>query len=246
MHSRDTTLGGAEQRFPQTTGDFVSGIASGNGAIDSATLEELCRRYWKPIYSYIRIAWAKSNEDAKDLTQAFFLWIFETPDLSRFDRSQGSFRTYLKTLLRSFVGHQEQALHALKRGGAVRIISLEGVAPELRELASDPQTTDPDRIYHQVWKVEVIQGCLARVRDRCESSGRALAYRVYSEYALSDQGSRPTYADLARRHGISERDVETHLTAVRREVREEMRAEIARQAGNPQAAHEEWNELFGT
>jgi DNA-directed RNA polymerase specialized sigma24 family protein len=34
--------------------------------------ESLILAYWKPVYKTVRLKWNKSNEDAKDLTQAFF------------------------------------------------------------------------------------------------------------------------------------------------------------------------------
>ncbi len=246
MNHADTSLGGTGQRFPETTMGFAGTLASGGRDVPPEGVETLSRRYWKPVYSYIRIAWAKSNEDAKDLTQAFFAWLLEGTALGRFDPSRGSFRTYLKTLLRRFVGHEEEALRARKRGGGSRILSLDGSAPEIADLASDPRTADPERIFRQVWAVEFTQHCLSRLRERYEGSARPLPFRLFAEYALAAPETRPTYAALARTHGIPEREVESHLARLREELRAEMRAELARQAGSEEAAREEWNELFGT
>jgi len=115
--SRDTSLGGDGDRFPETGGDIRSLLGQ-----DPSRLELLCRRYWKPVYAYVRIAWSKGNEDAKDLTQAFFLWLMEGETLARYDAEKGGFRAYLKTLLKRFVGHEERALQRLKRGGDARIV----------------------------------------------------------------------------------------------------------------------------
>jgi len=90
-----------------------------------AGLEDLIRRYWKPTYRYIRAAWAKSSEDAKDLTQAFFLWTMEKDVLSRFQPQRGGLRIYIKFMLRNFVRNQDEALRRLKRGGGVRLLPLD-------------------------------------------------------------------------------------------------------------------------
>src|SRR5262245_60106551 len=113
MWQKETSLGGSQNAFPATTQGIVSGL---RGSDYRASFEEICRRYWKPVYAYVRIAWAKDNETAKDLTQAFFLSLAEGNELKRFDPSRGSLRGYLKVLLRSFVGHQDRARAALKRG----------------------------------------------------------------------------------------------------------------------------------
>lgn len=67
----DTSLGGGNRQFPQTTWGLVARLRETTQ--HRAALEDLCRRYWKPVYSWIRAAWSKPAEDAKDLTQAFFL-----------------------------------------------------------------------------------------------------------------------------------------------------------------------------
>src|SRR5688572_22453356 len=107
MKSTDTSLGGADARFPETASQV------------GTDPEALARAYWKPVYAYVRLAWAKSNEDAKDLTQAFFLWLLEERALDGYDPARGGFRPFLKVLLRRFVGHQDRALGALRRGGSV-------------------------------------------------------------------------------------------------------------------------------
>ena len=62
MQTGDTTLGGGGKAFPETTLGFAG----------NADVETLCHRYWKPVYSWIRIARARTNDDAKDLTQEFW------------------------------------------------------------------------------------------------------------------------------------------------------------------------------
>src|SRR5262245_49166512 len=94
----DTSLGGIVAAFPQTTWGFVARFA-GPPEVVSDGVGILAGRYWKPVYRFIRSAWAKGNEDAKDLTQAFFVWLIEGDALRRYRPGRGSFRSYLKALL---------------------------------------------------------------------------------------------------------------------------------------------------
>ena len=48
-------------------------------------LDVLISAYWKPVYKYIRSALGKDQEEAKDLTQDFFVRLIEKHLLDRFD-----------------------------------------------------------------------------------------------------------------------------------------------------------------
>ncbi len=110
--------------FPRPRGGPVSRVRKEHAQRQQG-LDDLCARYWKPIYGYVRRAWRKSNEDAKDLTQAFFLWLVDGEVLKKYDPGQGSFRFYLKGLLCGYVSNHKQAVRRLKRGGNVPRVTLD-------------------------------------------------------------------------------------------------------------------------
>ena len=242
MNSGDTTLGGGDKAFPETTLGFAGGLRNPATADYTRSLETLCSRYWKPVYSYIRIAWAKSNEDAKDVTQSFFAWLLEEDALRKYDPARGGFRAYLKVLLRRFVGHGERDLHRLKRGGGARVFSLDGEAPVLPELQSG--NVDPETVFERVWLEELVQQSIGRVRERFVQSGREDRFRAYEAFALGSE-PRPSYAEIAARHGMTVGEVEKALFMVREEIRAEMRAAIARSAGSDRELEDEWKRLLG-
>lgn len=243
MNSGDTTLGGGDKAFPETTLGFAGGLRNPATADYTRSLETLCCRYWKPIYSYIRIAWAKSNEDAKDLTQAFFAWLMEEEALRKYDPEKGGFRAYLKVLLRRFVGHAERDLHRLKRGGGARVFSLDGDAPPLPELGTG--NVDPEKVFERVWLEELVQQAIGRVRERFAKSGREQRFRAYEAFALGADSSRPSYAEVAERHGMTVGEVEKALFVVREEIRQELREALARSAGSDRELEDEWKRLLG-
>jgi RNA polymerase sigma factor (sigma-70 family) len=243
MNSGDTTLGGGDKAFPETTLGFAGGLRNPATADYTRSLETLCSRYWKPVYSYIRIAWAKTNEDAKDLTQAFFAWLVEEDALRKYDPARGGFRAYLKVLLRRFVGHAERDLHRLKRGGGARVFSLDGDAPRLPELQSG--NVDPEKVFERVWLEELVHQSIGRVRERFVRSGRENRFRAYEAFALASDGERPSYAEVASRTGMTVGEVEKALFVVREEIRQEMREALARSAGSDRELEDEWKRLLG-
>jgi RNA polymerase sigma-70 factor (ECF subfamily) len=241
----DTTIGDPGRRFPSTHPDILAGLREPGGPRFRAALSTLCQRYWKPVYMYVRTSWTKSNEDAKDLTQAYFVWLLESDCLEKFDPSRGTFRGYLKGTLRSFVGHQEEALRALKRGGGARVLSLEGSPPALAEVIIDPRGVDPEKLFESLWVVEVVRRAVDRLRERYRSLGKERAFRIYEEYVLAPSNPRPTYQELAQRYALKEREVESFLETLRLEVRREIRAELAELTSDERSLEEEWNGLFG-
>jgi RNA polymerase sigma-70 factor (ECF subfamily) len=240
MKTQDTSLGGGQREFPQTLWDVILRARDADAAVRRDGLEDLCRRYWKPVYRYLRVSWAKTNEDAKDLTQAFFLWLMEGETLARYQPERAGFRAYLKSLLKHFVQHQEDAVRRLKRGGGVRILPLDGALP-----VADPASPDPESTFDAAWRGALVADALGRVRERLQSRGRGLQYEVYEAYELRAPSDRPTYVELARRFGLKEKDVDNHLVAVREEVRSEVRREIGRLTADADDLEKEWHDLFG-
>jgi RNA polymerase sigma-70 factor (ECF subfamily) len=246
MRGSETTLGGPDRYFPETTVGFLSLLRQNTEDGRRAALDVLCSRYWKPIYAYVRAGWSKSNEDAKDLTQAFFLWIQENGALGRFKEERGGLRPYLKVILRRFVKDKDVALQRLKRGGGVQMIPL--VASDgspLEDLICDPRAPEPEAVFDRVWRTEFVEQAIERLRRRCQADGRAQAFAVLEGYDLAKEAEAPTYRTLGERLGLSEADVKKHLFAMRDALHQEVRAELAQLSAGDAGQAEEWEFLFG-
>jgi len=245
LRHQETSLGGVERRFPQTQWGLVSRACDASPEVRRAGLEELCRSYWKPVYHYFRRVWPLSVEDAKDLTQAFFLWMTEKEILDRYAAEKASFRTFLRTLLNHFAEHRERALHRLKRGGGTRILNLEEGDVPLKDRLADPNAPDPDEEFERAWRNEVAAHALERVRRALEGEGRTIQFQVFEAYDLSPAPERPSYDEVAARLNLTKSDVRNHLFAVRERLRSEIREELARTAWGPDECEDEWHALLG-
>lgn len=223
---------------------MVTGACNPSLEVRKKALEELCGRYWKPIYCHLRVAWVKSNEDAKDLTQAFLLWLLEGDALARYAPQRAAFRTYLKSLLRHFVQNHDEALQRLKRGGGVRVLDLDRDTQALDEVLADPRKVDPERVFDRIWTSELVKGAVSRVGEVFRSRGQTLQFQVFQEYDGTGSGEKPTYAALAERLGLKETDVANYLFAVREAIRSEIRAELSKMTSGPDELEEEWNAFF--
>ncbi|MBV8881334.1 MAG: sigma-70 family RNA polymerase sigma factor [Planctomycetaceae bacterium] len=245
MRGPETTLGGPERFFPETTVGFLSLLRRHTDDGRRAALDVLCTRYWKPVYAYVRSGWSKSNEDAKDLTQAFFLWIQENGALARFEEERGGLRPYLKVLLRRFVKDKDVAVRRLKRGGGVQILPLAGEDAAMEDLICDPRAEDPEAAFERVWRTELVEQAVERLRARCRAEGREVAFSVLEGYDLAAEAERPTYRVLGERLGLAEADVKKHLFAMRDALLREIRTELAQLTAGDADQQRELEFLFG-
>ena len=121
----DTRIGGASAKFPATRRSAVLASCSPEPQERRQALEKIGTAYWKPVYKFIRMRWSLSNEDAKDLTQAFFARAIEKEYFKAYRADKGSFRTFVRTCVTHFVVNESKYANRLKRGGAAERISLE-------------------------------------------------------------------------------------------------------------------------
>ena len=238
-----TSLGGDVRSFPSTQGSWVGELAKTGPELHRRALAELCRRYWKAIYWYIRAPGTKTNEEAKDLTQAFILWLLEQETLRTYSPLKGRFRPFLKLVLKRFLGHEEEAQRRQKRGGGRRLIPI-GEQGLLEETLSDPNSRNPEKEFDRIWAKELAERAIERVRVRLDRQGRSVKFQIYSAIDLRKTAHPPTYRDLARQKGLSENDVRNYLRDVRAMIREEIRGALSETVAHPGDLEAEWNELF--
>ena len=131
---------GEPRAFVTTRWSLVLSAAksgSGGGNAQDA-LAELCRTYWRPIFSFV-CRRGYSTQDAQDLTQDFFVMILERNWLERADPHRGRFRSLLLKSLQNFLINASEKAHTRKRGGDVKLRQHSAHYPRAR---ADP---------HPVW-----------------------------------------------------------------------------------------------
>jgi len=117
----DTKIGGPRHAFPPTRHSILLATKSDDAAVREQAFDVLIAVYWKPVYKYIRLKWAASNEDAKDLTQEFFTAAFEKAFFDPYDPKKSRFRTFLRTCVDRLVANDRKASGRIKRGGPLRV-----------------------------------------------------------------------------------------------------------------------------
>jgi len=192
-------------------------------------LAELCRTYWRPIFSFVR-ARGYSIEDAQDLTQDFFVTILRNNWLQHADRNRGRFRSLLLRSLQNFLINAAEKTNARKRGGSVEFISWDDWMAEAPSQLSIPAQTleslPPERIFDLTWATTVVDHAYQRLREECESKGKLWLFQALSSH-LTDERDEASYAKLSAELGMTETAVKKQLHNMRQRYRSLVRAEVS-------------------
>jgi RNA polymerase sigma factor (sigma-70 family) len=204
-------------------------------------LAELCRTYWRPIFSFVR-ARGYSIEDAQDLTQDFFVTILRNNWLQHADRNRGRFRSLLLKSLQNFLINAAEKMHAHKRGGDVDFVSWDDWMRETRSQLSLPaqalESLPPERIFDLSWATTVVEHALQRLREECESKGKLWLFQALSSH-LTDQRDEVSYANLSAELEMAEAAVKKQLHNMRQRYRSLLRDEVSQTVEDPSDVDDE-------
>lgn len=186
--------------------------AQGEGPEAEQAMEDLCRAYWFPLYSFVRRC-GRSPADAQDLTQGFFCEIFLNGLLDRVNSEKGSLRSYLLGAIKNFISRQHRKENALKRGGAMRFISIDEEAAESRYRNDPVDHLSPDHLFDRHWAMALIGRSLDRLGRGLSPEQRSV-FREIAPYLTESRGDVP-YSELAARLGMEEGAVRVALHRLR-------------------------------
>ena len=213
-------------------------LSAANGSEEQKVhdaLAELCRTYWRPIFSFVQ-ARGYSIEDAQDLTQDFFVTILKKNLLQHADRNRGRFRSLLLRSLQNFLINAAEKTHAHKRGGGVEFISWDDWMAEAPSQLSIPvQALDslpPERIFDLTWATTVVEHAFQRLREECESKGKLWLFKALSSH-LTDERDEVSYAKLSAELGMAETAVKKQLHNMRQRYRSLLRDEVSQTVDDP-------------
>lgn len=239
MKGRDmTSMGGGDARFPPTLWSQVLSARDPAHPANRTALEELIRRYWKPVYAYVLFQWTHDSDKAKDLTQAFFTAFLEKDFLESVDPSKGNFRAFLKAALKHFLLNAKRDERRLKRGGDGVRVPFDDVQEVVAD-ASDP-ARDAEEAFDRAWRANVLDIGIRSLQAELTEAGKEKQWRVFEAIVLTKADKPPTYEEVAKRLGIQVTDVTNHLHAVRKKLRETLRSTLLDGLADPGDLDTEW------
>lgn len=236
----------ADAAFPTTRCSVVLATGSADPRLREEAWSTLVRAYWKPVYKYVRIVWHAGEDDARDLTQAFFTNALEASFFHEYDPARARFRTYLRVVLQRWLSNEHRAATRQKRGGGVRTVHVDFASAEAELLGVSAAGHDPDAFFRQETMRALFTLAVDDLRRLCEESGKTLQFRIFQQYDLhADEGTRPTYRALADAHDLPITQVTNYLSWTRRELRRLVLEHLRTMTGTDAEFREEALELFG-
>jgi RNA polymerase sigma factor (sigma-70 family) len=187
--------------FPDTRHSAIVGLHDEDQAVRRQSYEAIIGAYWQPVHKYLRLRWRATDEDAADLTQAFFSKTLESGTLTSYDPSKGTFRTYLRTCLDRFaLNLRRQASHA-----------------QTLALDFDVATADvsPEELFQREW----VRSLFSLAVEDLRASRDDVRFRVFERYDLNESETPPTYSELAHEFGVTTASITNYLAAMRRDFR---------------------------
>jgi RNA polymerase sigma factor (sigma-70 family) len=222
--------------FPATRHSALAAIRSGDAGERRRGLEIIAEAYWRPVYSYLRLQWKRSHDDAADLTQQFFEELVEKEWIARFDPRRARLRTFLRSCADGIAKNDLRASRRVKR-----TFDFDQLRADLEAQQSPART--PEELFEQEWARGLFSAAVARLEEQCRREGKEQQFEIFKLYDL--QPDRPSYAGLAKRFRIAVTDVTNRLAWVRRQLRANVLALLRESTADESELRSEARALFG-
>ena len=216
-YHEQTDMGGAGEVFLTTHWSLIEDIKSKEDK-DKALMNLLLKRYWKPVYCYLRQK-GYDNEQSKDLTQGFFHEIVLNLNLfQRADQSKGRFRSFLLYALNQYLMNEKRRETAQKNIPKDKIVSLDAI--ESPVLPQSVIESSPEDSYNYAWVSALLDQVLSDVKRACCDQGIETHWNVFSEKVVEpmlNNAAPPSLRDICEKYGIeSEKKASNMIVTVKR------------------------------
>jgi DNA-directed RNA polymerase specialized sigma24 family protein len=227
--------------FATTRWTMVLAAGGATPKTDGA-LADLCQTYWVPLYTYLRRKGHQPAE-AEDIVQAFLARLIEKSALAAADPHRGRFRSFLISSLQHFTANLRDHDLAQKRGGSVKMLSLDFANAE-EAYHREPWTDlTPEKIFDRRWAVELLNLVLQSLEAEFSTAGKQDLFVALKPVLTGDTG-KLGHAQIAASLGMSADAVKMSASRLRKRYRELLRETIADTVASPQEVDDELRHLF--
>jgi RNA polymerase sigma-70 factor (ECF subfamily) len=234
---------GEDRHFPETHWSQLLELGDPANPNYAPNLDRLIHQYWMPVYHYVRSLRPVAIPEAEDLTQQFFTMLLDRRSFSKLAPERGSFRGFLKTALRYFLIDQDRTAQAHSPRDGARFFPFDQAEASWKDARKGVPVSGPEEAFDREWARSVLVEAVSRLRQSLQAEGKDLYYTIFSEVwsGGAPEGASPSssYAELARKHGLTESDVGNYLRLVRQRLRSILREIVTDYLGQGEHAEDE-------
>lgn len=194
-------------------------------------LEELCRLYWQPLYSFCRRS-GLNVEDSEDVTQRFFHDLVENRAALLEEASPGAGRLrslFLSVLQRRITDHHRHATR--EKRGSGQLVSLDTGAAEAVLNATAPGAT-PEQVFDRQWVLSLLNLAMSRLEQDFSAAGRRHHFAALVPFLHLGE-TEGSYPELQQVLGLSEASARQTVHRFRDRYRRHLRSEIGQTLESP-------------
>ncbi len=235
---------GVQHAFQTTSWTLLEGLHADSEAHRRESFDMLARIYWPPVFAYIR-RFGKSEEEAADLTQAFFSDVVVTRRLFEgADQDLGRLRDLIRTALRRYLidAHRTE-----RRPVDARLVSLDAIEREERLLSRDT-ASNQEEAFDRRWALALMQEALRRTEAHFREIGKLSHWRVFEARVVrpaTRPADSPPLAQLAAQYDYpSAADVSAALQVVKKRLAAILQQVVAETTSPDGAATSEYQHIL--
>jgi len=210
----------------------------------SHALAELCEAYWYPVYGFVR-GQGCTEDDARDLTQAYFAALLDKGFLRDLRPEAGRFRSFLLVSIRNFLSNQRDWDRAQKRGGGAHPVSLDIQEAEQRLVGEPSVDSSPDRSFEVRWALTVVRRSMERLEEEFVAADQGERFTLLRGFLIGDAPTL-SYENIAARLELSENAIKSMVRRLRKRFGVLLRAEVAQTIDRREDVDEELRYLLRT
>lgn len=222
----------AGHAFPTTQWSMVLRAGGDSDTQARAALESLCRRYWQPLYTFVR-RHGRNHHEAEDLTQQFLAQLLAADGLQRARPERGRFRTFLLTSLRNTLTSEWRRIQAGKRGGGLTPVELSSPGSDATPAHEpvDPGFT-PEQAFDRSWAQSTIDRAVHELRAEYDATGRGTVFDAVAPLIWGSD-REDDFPARAAAIGLTVNSLRVALHRARRRLGERLRAQVAETVAEP-------------
>lgn len=202
-NSENQAASDSHVRFPTTSWTLVCNLQQLSAEHRQELLNDLLRRYWKPLYAYFRSK-RKPPEQSADLVQGFLQRFLEGDKVLQADQPEKRFRDWLMVSARNYLVSVHRQEAAAKRRPVNGLVSFEALRSEDGDAYEPTGDDTPESAYLEAWRRGLIDRAMRLVAEESSMRGRNVDFQIFCDYYISERPASCTWQDLACKYGFND------------------------------------------